>query len=195
MNKPVTATNLRALAPQFVTIANQYADASTRETGVNRGAAVEWMQQTVHIPPGSSWCAAFVYAVMLKVWCQAQGLMTAPTAEGNRPIMLAHADEFSRETLIPRTGYCPTIADIAKRQNRFHGPAFAPSAGDLVTFDFHNQGEPHHVAFVRGVRADGQLLTTEGNTSAGAGGSQADGDGVFKRVRSRVSVYGFVHFE
>jgi len=186
--------DLRQLALDALSVANQYADAGITEVGDNGGDQVGWFQHSTGGSAGDSWCADFVYACFLKTYCNRLGFPAGADSHGQRVFMLNHADEMTARTKIARTGYCPTVAQSAKVAGRFHNSAFTPSPGDLVLFDFHGQGEPHHVAFVRGL--DGaNVLTTEGNTSSGVAGSQADGDGVYKRERPRTHVYGFVHFE
>lgn len=66
-----------------------------------------------------------------------------------------------------------------------------PQPGDLAFFDFPDSVHRiQHVGIVVG--ADRSTVTCcEGNTSAGAGGSQANGGGVFLRTRSRSLVAGF----
>ena len=44
---------------------------------------------------------------------------------------------------------------------------------------------PGHTGVVEAVHADGSVTTIEGNTSPGAGGSQRDGGGVWRRRRSK----------
>jgi hypothetical protein len=184
----------RALSVHALAIAEGYAEAGTLEQGNNRGDQVQWFQHAAGGVPGESWCADFVYACILKAYCQAHNLLIGATDHDNRAIMLAHADAMSAEFHIPRTGSCIAIADVAVKQFRFRTPHFRPAAGDLVLYDFHGQGEPHHVGFVRGVQPDGVIRTVEGNTGPGDTGSQGDGDGVYLRVRGRSKVYGFVHW-
>lgn len=186
--------DLRQLATEALAIANQYAEAGIQEVPPNTGDQVNWFQHTTGGAAGDAWCADFAYACFLKAYCNRLGFPAGANSHDQRVFMLAHADEMTARTKIARTGYCPTVAQSAKIAGRFHNAAFTPSPGDLVLFDFHAQGEPHHVAFVRGLDCV-NLLTTEGNTSSGNTGSQADGDGVFKRERGRGSIYGFVHFE
>lgn len=64
--------------------------------------------------------------------------------------------------------------------------------GDLVVLF----GQGVHVGLVREVVCDKRgnplyLITEEGNTSSGNGGSQANGGGCFRRVRSLGDVHGF----
>lgn len=57
-------------------------------------------------------------------------------------------------------------------------------SGDIVFFDFSGRGvDTDHVGIVEA--ANGSTVTTiEGNTSSGSSGSQANGDGVYRRTRS-----------
>lgn len=74
------------------------------------------------------------------------------------------------------TGYI--VADARSGRNGLREVSSASArAGDIVVFDFGHIGLIKHV--------DGSTLyTVEGNTSAGESGSQANGGGVFERVRS-----------
>jgi hypothetical protein len=69
-----------------------------------------------------------------------------------------------------------------------------PWRGDLICFHEAPGAWPYHIGFVRRrLRIYGYgwlLLTVEGNTSSGEAGSQDDGDGVFKRVRTVRKGYG-----
>lgn len=187
-------TDLRALAIHALGIAVGYAQAGTFETDPNRGDQIEFFQHTTGGSAGESWCADFVYACLLKADCKMKGLLVGATDHDNRVIMLNHANAMSAATGIPRTGYCPTVASVAKTKGRFHTKNYRPGVGDLILYDFNNVGEPHHIGFVRGVNVDGTLRTVEGNTSASSVGSQANGDGVYMKVRPRTHVYGFVSF-
>lgn len=188
------SVDLRKLATDAMAIAVGYARAGTAEHGPNAGDQVEWFQHAARGVKGESWCADFVYACFLKAWCMEKGLLTGADAHSNRVIMLDHADAFSAETGIPRTGYCPTVAKVAKIKDRFLKAGEIPSVGDLALFDFKEQGEPHHIGIIRGKSADGTLRTVEGNTGPGESGSQGDGDGVYLRQRNRSVAYGFVHW-
>ena len=58
-------------------------------------------------------------------------------------------------------------------------------AGDIVFFDFSGRkASTDHVGIVESVNGD-TVVTIEGNTSSGSGGSQANGDGVYRRNRSK----------
>lgn len=182
---------LRTLAVHALGLALANADAGVHETGDNAGDAIEYWQKLGGGEIHQSWCCYFVLAMFVKAWCQSKGLLTGKDAHENRAIMLAHVDEFSRETHIPRTGSCQAMADAAKKQGRFHNRAFTPSPGDMVFFQFHG-ADTHHIGLVVS-GTDTMVSTVEGNTSASGGGSQANGDGVFRKQRGRSVVYGFCH--
>lgn len=64
-----------------------------------------------------------------------------------------------------------------------------PVAGDLAFFNF-GAGPIHHVGIVETV-GPYELVTIEGNTSAGAAGSQYNGGGVYRRTRATSLVVGY----
>ena len=68
-------------------------------------------------------------------------------------------------------------------------PAARP--GDLVVFNW-DGGVPDHMGRVVSKKDSDTLLTVEGNTSAGATGSQTNGDGLYMRIRYRANVHGFI---
>ena len=58
-------------------------------------------------------------------------------------------------------------------------------AGDIVFVDFSGRKrDTNHVGIVESVQNSSTIITIEGNTSSGASGSQANGDGVYRRTRS-----------
>ena len=120
---------------------------------------------------GQPWCAMFVS------WCfdQAGGadLVAASTSKG--------------------FAYCPAGAEWYKKRGRW---GTEPRVGAVVFFRF-SGGPPriHHVGIVTGINPDGSIDTIEGNTSRGAGGSQRDGGGVWRRRRKAGVVgYGYPEF-
>lgn len=80
--------------------------------------------------------------------------------------------------------YCPAIEAKAKFKNRWYASYSTPRRGDIVLFDF-GASMAIHVGIVEKVNADGTIQTIEANTSPGTGGSQNNGGGVYRRVRSR----------
>ncbi|MBC7266844.1 MAG: CHAP domain-containing protein, partial [Coriobacteriia bacterium] len=69
-----------------------------------------------------------------------------------------------------------------------------PKRGAIAFFNFHGNksvGSVEHVGIVTDVLPHGRIKTIEGNTRSGDAGSQRDGDGVYRRVRSRSVIVGF----
>lgn len=63
--------------------------------------------------------------------------------------------------------------------------------GDLVMFDWQDDGVADHIGIVEENHADeGWMQTIEGNTSPGSGGSQSNGGGVYRRARNYSSIIG-----
>lgn len=111
---------------------------------------------------GVAWCAMFVWWVFR----QARAL-----------------------PLIPKTAYTPTFAQWFKDRRQWGS---APRPGAVVFFDFPGDGVNRisHVGIVEAVNRDGSIVTIEGNTSPGTGGSQRDGGGVYRRTR-RAGIVGY----
>lgn len=76
--------------------------------------------------------------------------------------------------------YCPSIEALAKRKGRWFT---SPRVGDLVLYSF-GSNLAIHVGIVEKVNAT-TIQTIEGNTSSGGSGSQNNGGGVYRRVRTR----------
>ena len=143
-------------------VALREANAGVHEvpSGSNRGPRVEQYQAVDNIPGGGyAWCAAFV------TWCY-------------------------RQAFWPEDGwnvaYVPSW--VAEARAGRHGLSLVsnPGAGDLVAFDWQGDGKHDHIGIVRWtvpVPGGRVAFTVEGNTSAGASGSQDNGDGVYKRNR------------
>jgi hypothetical protein len=134
----------------------------------------------------------------LKAWCAAKGLLIGKTDAENQAIMLAHADAFTAETHIARTGSCQTSYDAAAHLYRTRSKEFQAQTGDQIYYDFpvngKKLGRAHHTGVVLECLPDGTIKDAEANTVSGTGGDQSDGQGVFVRVRSREFVYGFAHY-
>lgn len=182
----VSAPTARGVALAALSIALGYAAAGTHEQGGNnRGDQVEFFQHLMGGNPGDPWCADFVSTCLVK------GFARKCQWPEDRLHLLQ--DVGIAGHLIPLSGYCPALWHMAVAKGFARGKGFSPVAGDLVLFDFEDQGEPHHVGFIRSADA-GAVRTVEGNTSSGEPGSQADGDGVYCRTRDRSHVFGLVHF-
>lgn len=60
---------------------------------------------------------------------------------------------------------------------------YTPAKADVICFNFDANLWPDHVGFVRWRVGPITVATVEGNTQPGAGGNQAEGGGVYTRVR------------
>lgn len=86
----------------------------------------------------------------------------------------------------PLPYYVPSIRDHAKAKGQWLSRASAQPGDWVVMF---NAG---HVGVLEQKNADGTVTTIEYNTSSGNSGSQTNGRGCWRRVRSATSVDGFV---
>jgi hypothetical protein len=125
-----------------------------REAGRNRGIVVEAYQRAAGAQPGDPWCAAFV------VWCFREAVHQL-----NVPMPL------------PIT---PGALKLWRRSDpwlHWH----QPTPGAVFVHD--HGGGLGHCGLVEEVRADGTLVTLEGNTgpSPGVARTDRDGDGVYRR--------------
>lgn len=76
-----------------------------------------------------------------------------------------------------KTASCNALVSWAKRRGKFAAAGFRP--GDVVFFRFDGR-HIVHTGIVERVRADGSLVTIEGNTAVG---NDANGGAVLRRVR------------
>lgn len=79
------------------------------------------------------------------------------------------------------------MSHAARTKRRLLADVEAARAGDLVCFDWDDDGEADHVGIVE-INAGSYLQTIEFNTSPGSGGSQGNGGGVYRRTRDWDSV-------
>jgi len=114
-------------------------------------------------------------------------------------------DEYERADDLPGVGYawCMAFVQWCYRQADHPLPTLTasvgtfltwarrvgwitsrPRRGDVVCFNFDADTWPDHVGLVTRV-LPGFIRTVEGNTSRGAGGSQADGGGVWPKLRRK----------
>ncbi len=93
------------------------------------------------------------------------------------------------EHIIGRACYTPSHAAWFQQRRQW---GRTPRRGAIVFFDFPDSlRRIQHVGIVESVRRDGRIVTIEGNASPGTRGSQSNGNGVYRRVRSMNSVVGF----
>ena len=83
--------------------------------------------------------------------------------------------------------YVPAGISAARSRGRLVD-IYAAEPGDLICFDWDGDGVADHIGFVLQNRGGGVFDTIEGNTSAGWGGSQSNGGGVYQRVRDAEDV-------
>lgn len=76
-----------------------------------------------------------------------------------------------------------SVGFFADWADRMGWETSSPTRGDIVAFNFNADLWPDHVGIVVR-RLGGLVYTVEGNTSSGMQGSQDDGGGVYRRVRS-----------
>lgn len=83
-----------------------------------------------------------------------------------------------------KTALCSTLFNYHRSYSQDVGTS-ALQAGDIVFFDFSGRKrDTSHVGIVESVSGS-SVVTIEGNTSSGNGGSQSNGDGVYRRTRSK----------
>lgn len=124
-------------------------------------------------PPGAPWCMAFVH------YCFARGAGVQLGGWAGVGNFRGWAHEH---------GYL-----LVKPRER-------PFKGDVACYEWNGDNWPDHVGIIervlalrwRGRQFVGWVQTIEGNTSSGRLGSQADGDGVYRRRRWMRPSYQFV---
>ena len=90
--------------------------------------------------PAGAWCAFFV------MWCAEQAGIP--------------------DTAIPQAqayGKCSTMENWFRNNGLWQDANYEPWPGDIVFFDWENDGLPNHVGIVESVNADGSINTIEGN--------------------------------
>lgn len=85
--------------------------------------------------------------------------------------------------------YVPSYEAKAKAEGRWLPKSATPRPGDLVVYGY-TSGQ--HIGFVERALSGGFIQTIEGNTSSGTSGSQSNGNGTYRRTRSRAWVRGFI---
>ena len=91
--------------------------------------------------------------------------------------------------LVFRTASCEALESWAVKNKKTVSPILT-QAGDILLFDFHNEGKSVHTGFATGpVDPKTHLIpTVEGNTAQDGAGSQANGDGVYYKKRKVTDV-------
>ena len=115
------------------------------------------------------WCAAFVWDIFRL--CGASELYYG----GNK------------------TASTVTLMNYYKNLGKFSTTISSARPGDLVFYDWDNNGVVNHVGIVISVNNNGTITTIEGNTSFDEAGSQSDGGAVARKTRTMNHVAGFAH--
>ncbi len=85
-----------------------------------------------------------------------------------------------------KTASCGTLLGYAKARKLYVSSGYRP--GDLIFMRFsRNRTSPEHIGLLKEIRADGRLVTIEGNTGLG---NDANGGQVQQRVREMWQVLG-----
>lgn len=134
------------------------AEIGTKEKPVNKTKYGKWYGMD-----GQPWCAMFIS------WCFHQAGLTKLIAQS--PKGFAGVESFeawarAKKLVIPSNSMV--------------------KSGDIVLFDFTKSGKAQHVGIAVGPQDSHTHLVPciEGNTSPAAGGSQANGDGVYEKYRA-----------
>lgn len=113
---------------------------------------------------GAPWCAAFVQ------WCLKQNGMWFDC---------------------PLPFYVPSFVQTAKAKGIWREVGtYTPKPGDLVVMG--DPGRYQHIGFIEKPLIRGKNQHLEGNTSSGVVGSQNNGDGVYRRIRTTGWVRGYI---
>ena len=116
---------------------------------------------------GGAWCAAFVN------WCLKRNGITALLDGPTHPF------------------YTPSMEAWAKAEGRWTD-SINGKPGDVLIF---TERSTIHTGFLEKQRGTSELVGIEGNTSPGNRGSQANGGGVYRRVRARSWVRGCIRMD
>jgi hypothetical protein len=153
------------------------AECGTREESPNSGRRVRLYQSATHLRPAPwPWCSAFV-CYIVRQWIERQEVadwlgLRSTTPEAWRPKTALAFGLLSWARARPRT--CRQLGDSDRA-----------AAGDIVVYSF------SHCGIVLADIDGGLLSVAEGNTNPE--GSR-EGDGVYRKIRSRNSVVSFIRF-
>lgn len=146
--------SIKVQTPPHLNVARKYI--GVKERSENRSPNIDKWNTFCKVALGSPWCAAFVS------FCLYQAGVSYPK------IISAWAGKF-------KTGRAISAGRIARGRYKLQG-------GEIVLW---NKGKNRigHIGFVDSIVSNTCFYTIEGNTSRGDGGSQADGDGVYRKLR------------
>lgn len=136
----------------------------------NHGKYIKVYLESVDLPEGNPWCAAFIYF---------------------RFQQASHKTGIPLPEDFPKSGYVPDYVSWAKKNNRWKGVETAkesivnrPLAGDLLCFWFKDKSRHAHIGIVVDEADARGCWCIEGNTNDGdASTVERNGGGVYKRRR------------
>ena len=125
-----------------------------------------------------NWCADFVSEMLIS-----HGYNIEPSS------IAGHIDDNSIFKSLERAGATFHYDQASKSYDGGdnYDPDYSPQPGDVILFDFENDGTTDHTGFVVKDNGDGTITTIEGNTSGAAGGSCV----AIHNDRSRSEIYGY----
>lgn len=153
-----------ATRTDVLTVAASQLGVTEDPRGSNRVRYWPEVGQPVGNTNGWAWCAAFVTWVLLQVGVDLRKHVSWPYQ-------------------------CQRIMLWAKATGRWK--TTDPQPGDLVLYCWDGTGHASHIGIHERI-VDGLYQAIEGNTSPTNVGSQSNGGGVFRRVRSRSVILGWV---
>lgn len=144
--------------------ARDYVGNTESPPGSNKGewGLTNWQRTLGEWLVGQPWCGTFVGTALIRAGVK--GINSRVAA-----VVLILEDAMNG-----RNGF----RSVVYRRQTGHGAVSKGRLGDLVGL----YGESTHVAMIE-KRVPGGYATVEGNTSPGASGSQANGGGVYRRIR------------
>ncbi len=153
-----------ATRTDVLTVAASQLGVTEDPPGSNRVRYWPEVGQPIGSTNGWAWCAAFATWVLLRVGVDLRKLVSWPYQ-------------------------CQRIMLWAKAAGRWK--TSNPTPGDLVLYCWDGSGHASHIG-IHERSVDGLYQAIEGNTSPTNVGSQSNGGGVYRRVRSRTVILGWV---
>lgn len=145
---------LSALALSNLDIARKYVNYV--EVPNNRGTFIDYINKRVHNPIGSPYCSAFVS------FC-------VDSSKSNPNLNTGLATKWITKTSV-------SALDVFYNKKQIDSTYIVIWQKGKTIFG--------HVGFIEKVLSSNKFQTIEANTSSGVRGSQSDGGGIYRRVRS-----------
>lgn len=148
-----------------------------REVGSNRGFWVVKFLGSVGLGGGYAWCAAFVsYLLQMAGWFTFKSAAVLGWRDW--------ANRTGRIRLTPKRGMLAFWVKGSGKSQKRHIEIVIAAAGEGCPTSVHSSGKV----------PTGYVHTIGGNTGAGSGGSQEDGDGCYRRLRRVGEFTGFIQW-